>query len=435
MIVVYTSKITPRLKYIFKHVFNRMLHVEMKLTSTIEEFIAHNGPKINYSKTPLSTEFFVRSHDLLFEQGINDIDVRLSDWEEVTCFFPTGKRSEIPYDIFAASFYLLTRYEEYLPQRRDRHDRYPYKESLAFANGFLNEPVVDIWVAKFKEKLKEYFPEYDFPQGRFSSESIIEVDKTFKYLKKGGVRIVGGFLTDLFSFKLRDLWIRILVLTYVKKDPFDTFDVFIAFQRRFKMKTTFFYLIEDYTSYDKNISFTKQTYQELIKSNSDFSGLGLLASYYTMEDQVKLIKQKKSLEEATHWPINKSKQYYTRLKLPEVYEDLIDAQITRDYSMGYEDAIGFRASTCTPFYFYNLDFEIQTPLKLKPYYFNDRYFLRRRISPSLAFERIVGLFNLVKKYDGFFPLVFHSDTLSYSSGNQSWKRIYEDLLKYIESHR
>ena len=170
----------------------------------------------------------------------------------------------------------------------------------------------------------------------------------------------------------------------------------------------------------------------MVKSNSDYTDLGLLASFYTMENHEEYLRQKNQLEEATHWEITKSKQYYSRIKLPEVYQSLVDASIEEDFSMGYEEAIGFRASTCTPFYFYDLDFEIQTPLKINPYYFSDRYFIKRRMSPRMAYEKIIHLYKLVKPLGGYFPLNFHSDTLSNNEGKQSWKRIYEELMNFFQ---
>ena len=102
MLLVYTNKITPRLKYIFKHYFIRILQIPVSFTTKVEEFVAHSGPKISYSKAPLGTEFFIRSNDLLFEQGINDIEINVLKWDDVACFFPTGEKSTIPFDIFAA---------------------------------------------------------------------------------------------------------------------------------------------------------------------------------------------------------------------------------------------------------------------------------------------------------------------------------------------
>ncbi|MBL4905058.1 MAG: hypothetical protein JKZ00_03400, partial [Flavobacteriaceae bacterium] len=107
MILVYTHKITPRLRYIFKHLFTRILLIPVDFTTVIEEFIAYNGPKMTYSKAPLGNEFFIKSHELLFEQGVNDIEISVFHWNQVPCFFNSGAKSALPFDIFGASFYLI----------------------------------------------------------------------------------------------------------------------------------------------------------------------------------------------------------------------------------------------------------------------------------------------------------------------------------------
>jgi len=109
MLLVYTHKITPRLKYTFKQICIRILGVPVSFTTTIEEFIAHDSLKMSYTRQPLGNEIFIRSHDLLFEQGIADIDIHMHHWENTKCFFYNGEKSSLPYDIFAASFYLLSR--------------------------------------------------------------------------------------------------------------------------------------------------------------------------------------------------------------------------------------------------------------------------------------------------------------------------------------
>ena len=109
MLLVYTHKITPRLTYTFKHIFTRILDIPVSFTTKIEEFIAHEGLKFSYAKQILGNELFVKSNDFLFSQGIDYLDITISNWDETPCFFYASAPSSIPCDIFAASFYLLSR--------------------------------------------------------------------------------------------------------------------------------------------------------------------------------------------------------------------------------------------------------------------------------------------------------------------------------------
>lgn len=112
MLLVYTQKITPRITYVFKHVCTQILGLKVGFTSKIEEFVAHEGMKLSYGKQSLANEVFIQNVDLLMEQGMNDLEVKVQDWEGIPCFFAVGETSSLPFDIFAASFYLLSRYEE-----------------------------------------------------------------------------------------------------------------------------------------------------------------------------------------------------------------------------------------------------------------------------------------------------------------------------------
>lgn len=75
MLLVYTKKKSPRLNYVFKHICTRVLGLKVGFTTKIEEFIAHHGLKMSYAKQQLGNEFFVKSHDILFEQGLGDVEI------------------------------------------------------------------------------------------------------------------------------------------------------------------------------------------------------------------------------------------------------------------------------------------------------------------------------------------------------------------------
>ena len=430
MILVYTHKITPRVRYIFKHIITRTLLIPVDFTTKVEEFVAHNGPKLSYTKTPLGNEFFIKSNDLLFEQGVNDLEINVQKWEEVPCFFRAGSKSVLPFDIFAASFYLISRYEEYLPHVKDLHGRYTAPESLAYNNGFLEKPVVDIWAYKLLAKLTEKFPDYTYKTRSYKYLSTIDIDNAFAYKYKNFIRSVGGFVTDLFKLRLINVWYRLTVTLNIKKDPFDNFEKILKIKKTKDVKTIFFCSIGDYTTFDTNVSASKNKYRLLIKDLVDYASVGLHPSYFTMQNPALLKKEKERLESITNTPVIRSRQHYLRFNLPETYQQLIDLEIAEDYSMGYASKVGFRASTCTPFYFYDLDFEIQTPLKVFPFALMDTTLNDyMKITPKQSLGKIRDLRNEVKAVNGTFITLFHNESLSNHLRWRGWRRLYESMIK------
>jgi hypothetical protein len=430
MILIYTHKITSRVRYIFKHILTRTLLIPVSFTTKVEEFVAHNGPKLTYTKAPLGKEFFIKSNPLLFEQGVNDLEVNIQKWEEVPCFFATGSKSAIPFDIFAASFYLISRYEEYLPHVKDIHGRYTASESLAYKNGFLEKPVIDIWAYKLLANLKEKFPDYQYENRSYEYVSTIDIDNAFAYKYKSFIRTFGGFINDLFKLRLLDVWYRFTVNLNIKKDPFDNYQKVLDIKKAKEIRTIFFCSIGDYTTFDTNISASKNRYRLLIKNLVDYADVGLHPSYFTMQNASLLKKEKDRLESITNTPIIRSRQHFLRFNLPETYQQLIDLEIEEDHSMGYASKVGFRASTCTPFYFYDLDFEIQTPLKIFPFALMDTTLNDYlKITPKQSLGKIRDLRNEVKAVNGTFITLFHNESLSNHLRWRGWKRLYESMIK------
>lgn len=392
--------------------------------------MAHDGPKISYSKIPLGNEFFIKSNDFLFEQGVNDLEISMQKWDDIPCFFATNTKSAIPFDIFAASFYLITRYEEYLPHVKDVHGRYAATQSLAFKYRFLEKPVVDIWAYKLLKILQEKFPNYTYKKRTYKFISTIDIDNAFAYKHKSLIRSVGGFFTDLIHLKLSEVWSRLIVLLNLKNDPFDTFPKLLRLKKDMNVHTIFFFLIGNYTSFDTNVSASKKKFRLLIKDIVDYASVGLHPSYYSSQDAVMIKKEKERLEDITNMPVQRTRQHYLRFNLPETYQILIDLEIEEDYSMGYASHVGFRASTCTPFYFYDLDFEIQTPLKIFPFALMDTTLNDyMKLTPKQSLGKIKELKDAVKAVNGTFITLFHNESLSDYLRWKGWKRLYESMLK------
>lgn len=426
MLLVFTHKITPRLSYAFKHICTRILGVPVSFTTTIEEFIAHESLKISYAKQPLSNEIFIRSHELLFEQGLNDVEIHVHDWDTTKAFFSTSEKSSLPYDIFAATFYLLSRYEEYLPHVKDEYGRFLAKESLAFKNGFLHQPVIDIWAYKFKSVLQAQFPDFEFPKKSYSIQPVIDVPMAYYFRQKGLLRTIGGTLGDLFRFKFRQFYQRYLVLFGFQRDPYDTFKWIITKQKQTKFKFVVFFLIGDYSTYDKNINVNRKQFVSLIKSVSDYCKVGLKASYFALEDIEVLKKEKKKMESIVNYGLEASRHSFSKLNLPESYRNLIELEVKQDFTMGYINELGFRAGTCTPFQFYDLDYEVQTPLQINAFHCIDYALLKRQsfLDKKQELERLI---QQVKQVNGTFTPVFHN----YTFGDDIRWKGFRDLFGVI----
>jgi len=407
--------------------FTKVLGIKIILTTTVEDFIKHKGPKITYTKQPLQNEFFVRSNDLLFEQGINAIDISVNDWDGVPAFFATGERSSIPFDVFSASFYLLSRYEEYLPHVKDMHGRFPPKESIAYQNNFLQIPVIDLWALKLLNALKEKFPDIGVVKRKYNFTSIIDVTSSHCYAYRGIVRGISGFLLDLVYFRLKRIAQRVTVLFNPSKDPYNNYQYLIDLHKKYSIKSMFFFQFASYSNYDKNVSTNNNKFKFLIKSVADYSLVSLATSYSSFGNVPLIIKEKKELSSVINRPINYSRIRYNRVDIPETYRNLVEAEFTDDYTMGYTSEIGFRAGTCTPFYFYDIPLEIQQPIKIHPFAVHD-YALTKEKSVNDILSKVAVIKSRVKEVNGNFNAIFSNELLGGDS-KINWLKIYTEIIK------
>lgn len=410
-----------------KHIISRMLNVDIRITTKVEDFIAHNGPKITYTRQPLQNEFFIRSHELLFEQGISDVEITINDWDGIPCFFPTTESCALPFDIFAASFYLLSRYEEYLPHVKDEHGRYPVTESLAYQHDFLEIPVVDIWVKRLKIALQRRFPELQFKTKEYQQTSIMDIAVAYAYRKKGIIRTIGATLIDVFKFRLSKILDRYLVLLGFREDPYDFFFRVNQLHKQYQCEAVFFFLMADYSNYDKNISVINSSFKTLIKSVADYSIVSLMASYRGFDDLSVLKKERSRLINTINRPVKRVRQRFNRLHIPETYRLMVDAGFNEDYTMGYTNEVGFRAGTCSPFYFYDISFEEQIPILINSFCVQYTSLYKFK-SVSKAQEKLHELSQRVQDVNGDFNVVFSNEVLQLNKRN-SWKDLYIKYLK------
>ena len=426
MLLIYTHKITPRFSYIMRQLLVKILGIEIKFTTKVEDFIRHSGPKITYTKQPLQNEFFIRSNNLLFEQGIGQFDIAVENWDGIPCFFNSGERSNVPFDIFAASFYLLSRYEEYLPYVKDMHGRFPVANSLAFKGNFLQLPVVDIWAFKFLELLKERFPDLKHKQREYQYRSLIDVTTSHSFSHRGVIRGLAGMLLDLGTFKLKRVIQRLAVWLKIKKDPYDNFAQLMDFHKEYPCKSIFFFQFAQYSTYDKNVSTENNKFRYLIKSVADYSKVALAASYSSFDNIDMLKDEKKRLSEVIHRDVAQTRMRYNRVDIPHTYRNLVEAEFKDDYSMGYTHVMGFRAGTCSPFNFYDINMEVQQPVKIHPFAIHDYALVNHKnLDDMMASLDVIN--QSIRSVNGEFLTVFSNELLG-GPHKVNWMELYHRVL-------
>ncbi|MCW3104596.1 MAG: hypothetical protein JWO09_3036 [Bacteroidetes bacterium] len=431
MLRIFTDKITHRNKYIFNLMFKDMLGLDFELTDKEVEFREMQGAKVSYSINPVSDEVHFSARHLLLESGITEQNIALFEHKGTKAFFATGKTSALPFDVFAASFYLVSRYEEYLPHIRDEHDRFDAKDSLAFMNGFLQKPVVNIWSLEVKEILMRRYPELVFPERKYEFISTIDIDNAYAYREKGFTRSIGGYLKSLASLDFKEIRERSRVILGLQKDPYDTYDFQLKMLHKYKFKSIYFFLLGDYGVNDKNLPVESEKFQSLIKMIGDYAQVGIHPSYGSNKSKEQLRKEVNRLSKILHRDITQSRQHFLKLTLPDTYRNLIDLDIRHDYTMGFASQVGFRASICTPFNFYDLDMELETHLKVHPFAVMEgtlKYYMK--VEPEDAMSRIRPLIDEVKAVDGSFISLWHNDTLNDQKLWKGWKAVYEEMIAY-----
>jgi hypothetical protein len=189
----------------------------------------------------------------------------------------------------------------------------------------------------------------------------------------------------------------------------------------------FFFQFAEYSTYDKNVSPYNNSFRYLIKSVADYCIVSLAVSYTASENLEILKEEKKRLSEVLHRPVKYSRIRYNRVDIPHTFRSLIEAEFTQDFSLGYTHEIGFRASTCTPFFFYDITLESQQPIKVCPFAFHDYALLKYSTKDSL-WRDLDEIYRQVKSVNGRLIPVFSNELLG-GDQKMDWLALYEELLR------
>lgn len=434
-ILVYCEQDSIRLKYIVNELLESRASLHVHYTQSLQYF-AHSEIKIKIAYAQVKPDVkcvHMKPNGLLSQSEIEPQQIEISTDNEWHHIFFTTHHADLPFDLFAAAFFLITRYEEYLPHSKDVHTRFDHTSSVAYKHGFLDFPLIDHWVMALVKNCELYFEVGIKHNKQFQFISTIDVDYAYLYKGIGIKRWWRKFVKSAANFRFGEMYTQLLVLVALKKDPYDTYDYVNQIAGGLNSKPLCFYLIGRTTDFDKNIEPDSFHLKPLLRRLSKYFIMGVHPSYNSYNSAKLVAYEKDLLQQKLNDTVVISRQHYLRFSIPHTYHILDQSGITDDFSMGYANHTGFRASTCNPFLFFNLQINKPEKIVIHPTCIMDttlRYAMK--LTPEKAMEQTQYFIDVIKKYHGDCILIWHNSSLSHIDGWQPWQKVYEAIHKQAQ---
>lgn len=428
MIQIIADSNSPRLTYVLDFVFNQILTTEYRMIAYDHEVIAAQ-PTIYYTDQPRPDKLSFRPSGILTSSNTVDKTYLDKIYQEVQSW--TNHRDELhAMDVFGIIFCYLSRYEEYFDFNSDRWNRFLSGNSLFFKLISV-EPVVDQLIILLKNKIEAAYPDYVFPKNNhFRLISTIDIDQAWAYQYKGWRNIftLGKACLQL-DFKRIKSWFRVLVGN--EQDPFDTYTYIKTIHEEAKITPIYFILLSDkLTAIDRNHHPTSQPFQSLIKALSSEAPVGIHPSWHAHQGDQILHQEIKTLQRIIGQPITASRQHFLIMQMPQTYHKLLNVGIQDDYTMGFADSIGYRAGTGHDFYWYDLQNETTTTLRLHPFMIMDvsmKNYLK--LNADQAIQKMNTYKETAQKHNSPLTILWHNSSLDEAGLWKGWKGIYERFIK------
>lgn len=417
-IIVNLERTSARVDYLFHWLLND--YTEWRYSLSGEKFT--NPEKVlNYSPVNVPGALNIIPTEWMFEE-----QVRMPKYQWAEDTYPRllleDKES---FDAISAIFFMISRVEEYTPSLIDLHGRYP--STAATNRQYLLLPLADLWRQEIHHLLG-----INSIRRKNSVHFSFDIDSAYAYKHKGFMRTTGAICRDFISFKYRHLAERILCITGIAKDPFDTYDYIIKECQTRAIELSWFFLLSNRTFENNNIRHTSKGLRKLITRLASKYTVGIHPGYDTWRDMRLMQDEVSRLNEILSVPVHHSRQHYLRFALPETYRIVLENGIRNEYSMGYADAPGFRAGTSMPFAWFDMSTNKVTDLVVHPFCAMDVTFSRyQKISADETISVLKILITQIELTRGKFHMLWHNETLSNRGDWDGWKKLWCQVLNSL----
>jgi|688.fasta_scaffold07275_3 hypothetical protein len=432
--LIYSAYQNERFRFAVEMVLFRY-EGRIEYTSDIEYLNAYQGPKLAYGENTGIAEAVLALPETpwMWDSLVHAKLPRVKEQNQITKLYFT---EEDKFDVFAAVFWMLSRYEEYIALKHDKHGRFMAVSSVLGWDNDTQRPWTDIWRFEFTDVLQRKFPEMTFRQANCSMKMTIDVDSAFAYRHKGIVRTTGAMVKDMFRGNFRNLMRRLSCVVFATHDPYDTYEQIASECDQAGMPLQWFFLLADRSMEDVGLSYKNPELRKRIQTLARRYAIGIHPGYASNSDESILKEETRRLEEILGRPVTMSRQHYLKMQLPQTYQHILTLGIEQDHTLGFAENTGFRAGTNFPFPWFDLRKNERTTLMLHPFAVMDttlRDYLG--LTPDEAIAHIKVIFSHCRKTGCEFTFLWHNESLSEMGKWKGWSKVFQAVMKMNEECR
>jgi peptidoglycan/xylan/chitin deacetylase (PgdA/CDA1 family) len=353
----------------------------------------------------------------------DDLPYRPEAWEQ-------AERGELPHDdALAAAFFHLARIEE-VGAPRDPHGRF-------FASSSMLDPL-DPPLERLRRELGLPAPQYR--GAKFAVALTHDVDVPWRWTRIGmhgaAARLKGHVLARRAGPALHEAYglARVPLHKLRGSDPNWRFAEIVAEENAHGARSTFFVMAghghrADGAAPESYDRLRPRLVETLVETGAE---VGLHGSYLAAEDMDKLARERALLAQLDG-PLVGHRYHYLRVDPHRNLVPLVDVGFRYDTSLGFPDALGFRAGIAHPFRPWDLERNRPADLVEVPLAVMDATLAEERyegLSAEAAKPRVFSLLDWAAENGGGFSILWHPERFDAPS-SRGWDRLYFDVIDAV----
>jgi peptidoglycan/xylan/chitin deacetylase (PgdA/CDA1 family) len=354
----------------------------------------------------------------------DDLPYRPEAWEQV-------ERGELPEgDDVAAAFFHLARIEE-IGAPRDRHGRFCASSSCL-------EPL-DPPLERLRRELGVEAPWYG--SARFVVALTHDVDVPWRWTRIGmlgaAARLKGHVLAGQAGPALHEArgLAGVPLHKLRKSDPNWRFAEIVAEEREHGARSTFYVMAghghrADGAAPEAYDRLRPQLVETLVEAGAE---VGLHGSYLAAEELDRLAMERALLAQL-EGPLVGHRYHYLRVDPHRNLVPLAKIGFQYDTSLGFPDALGFRAGIAHPFRPWDMARDRPADLVEVPLAVMDATLAEERyenLSADAARPRVLALLDWAAEHGGGFSILWHPERFDHATA-RGWDRLYFDVIDAVK---